>query len=65
MLQKCFFVGSALATVASAATQKQGKNNDERPPTAQLRELSYNDVYEMKPYDDGNGILVGGPSKVR
>ncbi|KAH9115511.1 hypothetical protein AeMF1_010439 [Aphanomyces euteiches] len=36
----------------------------ERPPTAELQIISYNDVYEIKPYDAGQGILVGGPSHI-
>ncbi|RHY35044.1 hypothetical protein DYB32_000476 [Aphanomyces invadans] len=54
--------------VVAAVAQAQAADNcggvAERPPTAELQIISYNDVYEMKPYDDGNGILVGGPSHV-
>ncbi|RHY24228.1 hypothetical protein DYB32_008930, partial [Aphanomyces invadans] len=56
------------SAVVAAVAQAQAADNcggvAERPPTAELQIISYNDVYEMKPYDDGNGILVGGPSHV-
>ncbi|RHZ04026.1 hypothetical protein DYB31_001619 [Aphanomyces astaci] len=56
-----------LAVVSAVFATVQANNcagAAERPPTAELQIISYNDVYEMKPYNDGNGILVGGPSHV-
>ncbi|KAF0717604.1 hypothetical protein As57867_002193, partial [Aphanomyces stellatus] len=58
-------VASAALTMLASVHADNCGGIAERPPTAELQVLAYNDVYEMKSVDvDGSGIQVGGPSRV-